>query len=187
MDRDDRQLVALAKKGDRAAFRELVEAHSARVYRVAWRILGDAARAEDVVQETFIKVYEALPGFDGRARFTTWLHRVAVNAALDVRRREARFAVVDGGSEAAPVADDGPGPEGIAHFEDAGRAVAAALATLSDSERAAFALRHFEGRSTDEIAAALEVAPGAAKHTVFRAVRKLREALRPWVETSEIA
>ena len=65
--------------------------------------------------------------------------------------------------------------------------MAAALATLSDSERAAFALRHFEGRSTDEIAAALEVAPGAAKHTVFRAVRKLREALRPWMETSEIA
>ncbi len=187
MKRDDSQLVVLATSGDRAAFRELVEAHSARVYRIAWRILGDPARSEDAVQETFLKVYEALPGFDGRARFSTWLHRVAVNAALDMRRREARFTVATGHDDSNPVADDGPGPDGLAHFEDAGEAMEDALSRLSPSERAAFALRHFEGRSTDEIAEALDVAPGAAKHAVFRAVRKLREALRPWGETSEIA
>ena len=186
MDHDDHQLVAQAKAGDRAAFRELVEAHSERVFRIAWRILGDAARAEDATQETFLKVYESLDRFDGRARFTTWLHRVAVNAALDIRRREARFPVVDG-DQAAPVVDEAPGPDRVTHFEDAGAAASAALERLSDAERTAFALRHFEGQSTDEIARAMDVAPGAAKHAVFRAVRKLREALKPWVETSEIA
>jgi RNA polymerase sigma-70 factor (ECF subfamily) len=184
---DDAAEVARARSGDEDAFRRLVEGHSSRLFRVAYRMTGNVMDAEDVVQETFLKAYQRLKQFEERASFGTWLHRIAVHSACDLlRRRKAQPTIAGGatGSDedwvaAAPAAE--PGPDRLAEAAQVQHRVARAMSRLSDQERTAFVLRHFEQMSTREIGAALGVDDGAAKHSVFRAVRKLREALEVFV------
>lgn len=178
--------VARAKAGDQGAYRSLVERHSRAVFRLAWRMTGNEQDAEDVVQETFFKAYRRLNQFEDRSAFSSWLHRIAVNCAYDLLRTRARQRE----DATAPTGDDGSGadpldrfesaaplPDHIAHSGQIARRVRAAMTRLSPRERAAFALRHFEGRPMREIAELLGIDEGAAKHSVFRAVRKLRPAL----------
>src|SRR5690348_16396466 len=91
---DQMRWIARAGEGDATAFRHLVEAHSAALFRVCARITGDKAIAEDAVQEAFFNAYRHLRDFDGRAAFSTWLHRIGVNAALEQLRRRGRGGVV---------------------------------------------------------------------------------------------
>ena len=177
-------VVDRARAGDGEAFRELVEDHSRAVFRLAFRMVGDAGRAEDVVQETFLKAFRSLEQFDGRAAFATWLHRIAANCALDALRRSRREGarraeLPENGEEGLWMASAEPSPERRARSEEIGRALRRSLELLSPLERAAFSLRHFEGRSVAEICAALNVNEGAAKQAVFRAVQKLRGELQP--------
>ena len=86
----DEQLARQAQGGDPEAFRQLVHQHSHALFRLAYRLTGNAATAEDVVQETFLKAHRHLARFDGRARFSTWLYRIAVNTASDHRRSRSR-------------------------------------------------------------------------------------------------
>ena len=90
MDYDEQPLVDLARAGDRNAFRQLVERHSQVVFRIAWRITGDEALAEDAVQEAFVNAWRRLDRFRGDARFGTWMHRITVNAALGLVRKRTR-------------------------------------------------------------------------------------------------
>jgi RNA polymerase sigma-70 factor (ECF subfamily) len=178
------ELVAKAAAGDDDAFRTLVERHGRMVYGLAYRITAEAASAEDVVQETFMRAHRALHRFDGRAQFSTWLHRIATNAALDVtRHRRVRSEVAYEGDDAidpAPSAD--PGPDRVAESADLKRALDRAMKSLSPLERLAFVLRHHEGCGTAEIGDRLGLTGLAARQAVFRAVRKLRQALAPFVE-----
>ena len=87
MEGTDAGAVARARAGDREAFQALVERHSRNVFRLAFRMTGNEEDADDVVQETFLKAYRSLPGFAGRSQFSTWLHRIAANCALDLMRR----------------------------------------------------------------------------------------------------
>ena len=99
--------VARARAGDREAFRILVETHSPAVFRLAYRMTGHEEDAEDVVQETFLKAYRSLPNFQGKAGFTTWLHRIAANCAVDlVRARAARPNRRGSSPSAEPVVRD---------------------------------------------------------------------------------
>src|SRR5262245_28636279 len=183
----DAEDVARARSGDEGAFAALVERHSRAVFRLAYRMTGNEEDAEDVVQEAFLKAYRRLGQFEDRANFGSWLYRIAANCAYDTLRTRARRE-----DKAAPtseadddallaVAADGPTPDRMMYSEEIQHRVRTAMARLSERERAAFVLRHFEQMSTREIGDALGLDEGAAKHSVFRAVRKLREALEPFV------
>jgi RNA polymerase sigma-70 factor (ECF subfamily) len=170
--------VARAKRGDQEAFRELVERHSQHVFRLAWRLTRSETDAEDVVQETFWKAWKQLPGFEGRSEFSSWLHRIAANCALDLLRSRGRrpeTALPEEEIHAAPE----PGPERRLESAEVSRTIAESLDGMTPMERTAFVLRHFEGRSIEEIGQALGVKQEAAKQSVFRAVAKLRRALAP--------
>jgi RNA polymerase sigma-70 factor, ECF subfamily len=176
-------VLARARQGDSEAFRALVERHSRSVFRLAYRMTGNEQDAEDVVQESFIRAYRQLGRFESRANFGTWLYRIAANCSVDVMRaKQARHDQTR--SESLDAADqmpasDLPGPERMAESAEIERRVREALGTLSPLERAAFTLRHYEGRSIEEISKTLGLGTSAAKHSVFRAVKKLRIALQP--------
>src|SRR5438874_2788504 len=176
-------VLARARQGDSEAFRALVERHSRSVFRLAFRMTGNEQDAEDVVQESFLRAYRQLGRFESRANFGTWLYRIVANCSVDLMRaRKARHDQTRSESlddaEEMPAAHL-PGPERLAQSAEIQRRVQAALSDLSPLERAAFTLRHYEGRSIDEIGAALGLGTSAAKHSVFRAVKKLRVALAP--------
>ena len=178
-------VLARARQGDSDAFRALVETHSRQVFRLAFRMTGNEQDAEDVVQESFLRAYRQLGRFESRANFGTWLYRIVSNCSVDLMRsKQARHDQVRGdsldqeGAVELP-AVDAPGPERMAQSAEIDRRVQAALQDLSPLERAAFTLRHYEGRSIDEIGATLGLGTSAAKHSVFRAVKKLRVALAP--------
>ena len=174
-----------AQRGDRDAFRELVEVHARGLHRLAFRITGSDTDADDMVQETFLRAWRQLGKFDGRASFGTWLHRICSNCSLDLlrsRKRSREQAVagfpetgVEDGMERS--ASEGPSPERLAVSRQVGEILGRAIDELSDAERVAFVLRHYEGVGIEEIARTMGVQPGAAKHSVFRAVAKLRLAL----------
>jgi RNA polymerase sigma-70 factor (ECF subfamily) len=176
-------VLARARQGDSEAFRALVERHSRSVFHLAYRMTGNEQDAEDVVQESFLRAYKQLGRFESRANFGTWLYRIVANCSVDLMRaKQARHDQVRGDSldEAADLpAIDLPGPERLARSAEIERRVRAALADLSPLERAAFTLRHYEGRSIDEISRTLGLGTSAAKHSVFRAVKKLRVVLEP--------
>jgi RNA polymerase sigma-70 factor, ECF subfamily len=185
MEEGELELVARAAGGDDDAFRALVERHGRRIYQLAFRITGERTAAEDIVQETFLRAHRALSRFDGRAGFATWLHRIAANAAVDSTRqrrvrREVSDAAADLALETSP--STAPGPEQLARSGHLRRDLGLALATLTPVERTAFVLRHYEGCSTEEIGEQLGLGSSASRQTVFRAVRKLRAALAPWIE-----
>ena len=172
-----------ARQGDSDAFRALVERHSRSVFRLAYRMTGNEQDAEDVVQESFLRAFKQLGRFESRANFGTWLYRIVANCSVDLMRsKQARHDQVRGDSLDDVVempAVDAPRPERMAQSAEIQQRVQAALQALSPLERAAFTLRHYEGRSIDEISAALGLGTSAAKHSVFRAVKKLRIALAP--------
>lgn len=185
MDTDDAIFVQRARDGDADAFRTLVERYSARLFRLAWRIVGDEASAEDAVQETFLRAYRSLSRFDDRAQFGTWLYRIGANTAVEMlrkRRRQGRERTGDGEASALPSRE--PGPDRHALSQEVERAVRGALAGLSPLERAAFILRHFEERSIAEICGALGLRESAGKQAIFRAVKKLRRVLEPLMATA---
>ena len=186
MPQTDAAAVALARDGDSEAFRALVDRHSRAVYRVAHRMTGSSQDAEDVVQETFLKAYRQLGRFESRANFSTWLHRIAVNCSIDlIRSRPHREAGHDTSDLDQFDADDrvqgNPSPERLMLSTEVQDRVGRAMSALSEMERAAFTLRHFEGQSIDEISRALGLKTNATKHSIFRAVKKMRVALEPLV------
>ncbi|MGH9346509.1 MAG: RNA polymerase sigma factor [Vicinamibacterales bacterium] len=187
---DDAAAVARARGGDSEAFRLLVERHSRSVYKVAFRITGRAEDAEDVVQDTFLKAYRQLDRFEERASFGTWLHRIAWNSSVDLLRarpkreqaEEAETLEHLGSSSPATATSAGsPSPERLMASVQVSDRLKAAMGRLSALERAAFVMRHYEGRTIDEISRALDIRQNAAKHSIFRAVRKMRIALEPFV------
>ena len=185
MDTRDLQLVRRVLTGDTDAFEGLVAAHSRAVYGLAYRITGNAAAAEDAAQEAFLRAFRFLSSFDQRAEFGTWLHRIAVNAAIDQTRRSRRERAArverpdEGDLSLAEFPAPEAGPERQTLSAEIRRRTEAALAELSPSERAAFVLRHYEGRSIAEISSTLGKRDNATKQSIFRAVRKLRLALAP--------
>jgi RNA polymerase sigma-70 factor (ECF subfamily) len=174
------------RKGNQLAFRVLVERHSRSVFRLAYRMCGNEQDAEDLVQETFLRAYKQINKFDGRSAFSTWLYRICANCSLDLlRSRKSRkeIKVTDRGEQSQDwleaVAAPQPGPERLTQSGQLAKLLEPALNQLSEMERTAFVLRHYEGCDIEEIAQTLGVQANAAKHSVFRAVQKLRRALEP--------
>jgi RNA polymerase sigma-70 factor (ECF subfamily) len=187
VDGADTFILAQARAGNRDAFRALVERHSRAVFRVAYRVTGNEQDAEDVVQDTFLKAYAELARFESRSGLGTWLHRIAANCAIDLLRKRPRKTVSHDDEDAAPLverlASTDAGPDRLAQGRQMRARLDAAMADLTPLERAAFTLRHLEQQSIDEIAEALGQNPAATRHSIFRAVAKMRRALRPLART----
>lgn len=175
-------ILSRAREGDDEAFGDLVQQHSRRVFQLAFRMTGNEQDAEDVVQDSFLRAYRQLGSFESRADFGTWLYRITANCAVDMMRtrghrlRQRSDALEDA---AVDLRSDRPTPERLAQGAQLGRLVERALEELTALERAAFTLRHHEGRTITEVCGALRLNRSAAKHAIFRAVRKLRVALDP--------
>jgi RNA polymerase sigma-70 factor (ECF subfamily) len=178
---DDAADVARAAAGDEDAFRVLVERHSRSVFRLAYRMTGSAEDAEEVVQDTFVRAYRRLARFEARSNFSTWLYRIGFNCAIDHlrsrRMREMPQKQEDLDRLAPPAG--GPSGEDLVYAGQIGARVQDALNALSEQERAAFLMRHYHGCSIDEICGALGLKTNAAKHSIFRAVKKMRTELQP--------
>jgi RNA polymerase sigma-70 factor, ECF subfamily len=172
-----------ARSGDQAAFRLIVEGFSRDVFRLAFRITRNEEDAEDTVQETFLRAYKKLDGFESRASFGTWLYRVTANTAIDVLRRRNRLR-----DRSTPLPEDSdsdarlgtpPAQEGGVFGRQVRERVESALSELSELERTAFVLRHFEDLSLAEVSESLDTTVSSTKQALFRAVRKLRKCLAP--------
>lgn len=185
MEMTDAAAVERARGGDPDAFRLLVEKHSRVIFRVAYRMTGNEHDADDVVQEAFLRAYRQIEHFEERANFSTWLHRIAINCSLDLLRARGRHDKHYGGeADESALEATAPQPDRLVLSAELQQHVSAALERLSGNERTAFVLRHFEGMPVEEIGRTLGIQVSAAKHTIFRAVKKLREALQPFVRTT---
>jgi RNA polymerase sigma-70 factor (ECF subfamily) len=185
MDDSDAAAVARAREGDQDAFGLLVERHSLRLFQLVYRMTGNEQDAEDVVQETFLRAYKQLSRFESRAGFGTWLHRIAANCSLDLlrkrKRQDKKVETVELESEDPFLAlsSQAPAPDDQVFHLEVRQKVEAVMEQFTAMERAAFVLRHFEGKSIEEIGSALGTGPSATKQSIFRAVQKLRRALEP--------
>ena len=177
---DDAALVARARTGDWQAFAALVQRHQATVYRVCYRVLGNREDAEDAAQEAFLRAYRKLATFRGESAFGTWLLRLAVNVALNERKR--RGSRHRWGRPAGPIAEGeragaAPGPEADLLRAEAAAQLEQALQSLRPDHQAAVILRDLEGLSYAEVAAVLAVPEGTAKGWVHRGRARLKELL----------
>jgi RNA polymerase sigma-70 factor (ECF subfamily) len=175
----DEALLTQIAEGDAAAVRALVSRKLPRVLGLAQRMLNDAGEAEDVAQETFLRVWRQAPKWrSGEARFDTWLYRVALNLCYD-RLRRRREILTDDPPE---LPDDAPPADQALEAQDTGRAVAAALAKLPDRQREAIVLCHYQELGNIDAAAAMGVTVEAVESLLSRGRRALRAALADLVE-----
>ena len=161
--------------GDTDAFGALVDRYSARLYRLAWRLLGDAQEAEDAVQDCFARLWQGAPGWQARGGgLVTWMHRVTVNLCLD---RLRRFRTVADEDAVEAIADIAPGPERRLAMHRLQNTIEAALHSLPHRHRAALVLCYLEGFSNALAADMLGLNLKAMESLLFRARRSLRERL----------
>jgi len=174
----DERLAARAAAGDRSAFEALVTRHRKAVYRLCWSAAGNHADADDAAQETFLRVFRALPSYDPGRPFLPWLRRIAWNCGLTVRRdRQAGVPLVPG-EEIPDPADPAEGPEDAASGNEEKRRVAAAMADLPAELRTVLVLRAVEGLSYAEIAEAAGIPAGTVMSRLSRARERLVAALK---------
>lgn len=188
-----RDAMLRAQRGDLDAFRELVEMFQDRVFRVVTSVLRcDRATAEDLSQEVFLRVHKGLPGFDGQARFCTWLHTIAMNVAIsEYRKRRAQKRDRRTFSIDAPLAgtDDlfftpesrevEPGER--SHQQEFLARVRACVQQLPDEFRQAVILRDMEGLAYEEVSEVLGVPPGTVRSRIHRGRVLLQQMLRGFV------
>ena len=172
---NESDIIRRARQGDSDAFRRLVEAYQTQVYRIALRMCGEAA-ADDVTQEAFLAAWRALPAFRGTCLFSTWLYRLATNAAIDWLRREKRHRGADDVTE-LELPDGAPSPQEQAEQTETQEAVRRALTQLSPEHRQVLVLRYMQELDYNEIAATLDISEGTVKSRINRAKAHLKEIL----------
>jgi RNA polymerase sigma-70 factor (ECF subfamily) len=184
----DTSLMLAFCSGDTGAFRRLVERNTGIVFGLACRYLHDHADAEDVVQDVFLKVYNAAGNYQPTAKFTTWLYRITVNASLNrIRSRKKRSDVSlesgsDGGDAAfEPAAEGSEGPSSRLEHEELEMKVRQVMAQLPENQRTAVYLRRFEEMSYEEIAQAMETTVAAVKSLLARARQTLKSQLSKYL------
>jgi len=188
----DRELVERAQQGDGAAFAMLVERHQRQLYRLALRMTGSEADAQEVLQEAFLNAYQKLPLFRGEAQFSSWLYRIAANSALMRLRRKRRAPdtlaeqplelagprfSAEGYLEPASSSDWSQRADEKMMSGELGEAINKAVADLPDDYRTVFLLKDVDGLSNEDIANALDLTVPAVKSRLHRARLALREKL----------
>ena len=181
-DWSDEQVVARVLAGETALYELLMRRHNQRLYRVARAILRDDAEAEDVMQDAYVRAYQNLASFEGRAKFSTWLTRIAVNEALARSQRRNRFQSLDGSDSSqgdpmkTPTSPD-RSPEQQSYDRELSGVLEKAVLSLPDDYRMVFVLRDVEGMSTEETAQSLSLTQENVKVRLHRAHAKLRKEL----------
>lgn len=176
--------IELLRTGDRAEFARMVDAYYTPIYRLALKMLGDSADAEDVLQNTFLKALQHLPEFEGRSSLSTWLYRIAANEALMMLRKRRPTIPVD---ENPDDEDDGFTPTQFSDWcclpeqdfltDESKRHLDLAIQKLPETLRVVFLLRDIEGLSIRETSEALGLSETAVKTRLLRARLQLRESL----------
>jgi len=174
---EDHDLVARARDGDPAAFDELVRQQAPQLYRLLVRMIGDAGAAEDVAQESFLRAWRALPSFRGDARFSTWLHRIAVNEANRFLARQSRRELLPFDDVMLEVPDLGAQTHEIAEAGELRAKLEELLAELPAHYRAPVVLRDVEGFSNEEAAELLELDLRNFKSRLHRGRMAIRRRL----------
>ncbi len=174
-DSDLGALLDRAREGDQSAFERIYRLHVNRVYALCLRMSADRDLAESLTQDAFVRAWRNLSSFEGRSRFTTWLHRLTVNVVLDQRRRNRRKDARETSLDESPVARHLP----ETRTESGGQRMdlEKAIAALPDGARSAFVLHDVQGYKIREIAVLSDLAEGTIKAQLHRARRLLREAL----------
>lgn len=188
----DQQLVLRVQAGDQKAFELLVVKYQRRIFRLISRFVRDAALAEDVAQETFLRAYRAIGKFRGESQFYTWLYRIAVNTAKKSLSDSGRDPVI---RESSTISEDGETfvsgeqltdtetPEAVLASREIARTVNAAMEALPEDLRTAIALREIEGLSYEDIAQAMNCPVGTVRSRIFRAREAIARQLRPLLGT----
>jgi RNA polymerase sigma-70 factor (ECF subfamily) len=175
LDPQEASLIARSQRGDLQAFDRLVAVHEDRIYHAAYRVTGNADDARDAAQETFLKAFRALPRYRHESAFSTWLHRIAVNAALDLVRRRPQVPPLSLEDVALPAAAGNPEPE--AERSELQRRVHQALGWLAPDHRVIIVLRDLQGLAYEEVAEVLRIPIGTVRSRLSRAREALRELL----------
>ena len=184
----DQEVVARAREGREAAYRELIGRYERPVFSLIYRLVRDREQAEDLAQETFIKVLNALDRYDPSYKFSSWIFKIAHNTALDrLRKKEPETLSLDGSPHArdaseaqassltAVAADEDP--ESYAASRELGREIEAAIGALRPEYRTAIVLWHVEGHAYEEIAKIMGIPLGTVKTYIHRARNELRQRL----------
>ncbi len=179
----DEQVVAQVLAGDKPLYELLMRRHNQRIYRVARAILRDDAEAEDVMQDAYVRAYQNLASFEGRAKFATWLTRIAVHEALARLRKRQRFQAADisgdlSGDVMNLAVSRERNPEQQTYGREVGSLLENAVLSLSEEYRLVFTLRDIEGLSTEETARCLELTQDNVKVRLHRAHAALRKQLQ---------
>ena len=196
MDHSDRALVERCQRGDPQAFEVLIKRYQDKLYNYVYRMVEDPDDAEDVTQEVLVRVYRSLSQFRAQASFQTWLYRIALNLCIDSHRRQERSPQVvrsleapvesEAGEREWEVPDWSHNPEQSFLSQELREQVHRALATLPEKLRAVVVLYDIQSFSYEEIAQILRCPVGTVKSRLFNGRAALREALRPYVEGSEV-
>jgi RNA polymerase sigma-70 factor, ECF subfamily len=181
-DWSDEEIVRRVLDGDTALYELLMRRHNQRLYRVARAILRDDAEAEDVMQDAYVRAYQNLASFEGRAKFVTWLTRIAVNEALSRSRRRVRFPAVDlddesNGEVMKSATSTCRNPEQQAYDRELADVLEKAILSLPEEHRLVFILRDVESMSTEETAKCLNLTEENVKVRLHRARTRLRKRL----------
>lgn len=176
----DEQVVDRVRAGETALYELLMRRHNQRIYRVARAILRDDAEAEDVMQDAYVRAYQNLGAFEGRAKFSTWLTRIAVHEALARCQKRSRFQSIDDsqyGDVMNVVTSSDRSPEQKSYDLELSGVLEKAVLSLPDDYRMVFMLRDVEGMSTEETAQSLNLTQENVKVRLHRAHAKLRKEL----------
>lgn len=173
---DEINWVNRSRQGDHAAFEQLIRNHQAMIHSLTFRLTGSVADARDLAQETFVRAYRQLDAYQGTAKFSSWLYRIAMNACLDWHRREKRRAELysQWGNAQANEAD---GDASVLDLDDLSRQVQAALMKLPEKQRAAIVLTVYSGHNHAAAAKILGCSEATVSWRVFSARRKLKKLL----------
>jgi RNA polymerase sigma-70 factor, ECF subfamily len=185
---EDRGLIAKAQKGDRAAFRSLVERHQRRAFAIALALVRDENDARELVQDAFLRVYKGLENFQGGSSFFTWLYRIITNLSIDLIRKpgrqlvdidEARFESDESTEAEFPLLSrvDGSDPADVVRRREIAARLQVALEALPPYHRGVIVMREIEGLSYEEMAQAMGVSKGTIMSRLFHARQKLQKAL----------
>lgn len=189
---EDEELIKRIKEGDERAFELLMRKYKRRVYLIALQSTKSHEDAEDITQEVFIRVFKSIPSWEPRASFSTWLYKVTNHLCVDYHRSRVRQRVESVDDEEAavpePRAEDlASHPNRVAEEREIRRLIDEVIRkNLSGRQRDAFILYYYGGLQVKEVAEVLGVAEGTVKMHLFRAVSKIREALKPLREKGEI-
>ena len=185
----DHDLVTRAQQGSEKAYRELLGRYQRPVFSIIFRMIRDREQAEDLAQETFVRVFNHIGRYDPRYKFSSWIFKIATNLTIDwIRRKELKTVSIDGSRNAVTseeaeataitIVSEDENPEELLEAKELGAEIEEAIGKLRPEYRAAILLRHVEGREYQEIAEIMALPLGTVKTYIHRGRNELRESLQ---------